>query len=260
MRWFERHIKIDSESSEADCLEKSCKSTLYDDITAKPKGQSSKTPQGESSTMKEALLSNTENTFLPTPLIEKTILIIEKHDEQWMRKQWEIKRRYLTTQVFPSHFDQYRYVYEQILIDTTSVEFTYTLVELHRTIALFDLVWLSSEISCLFLLGGYILILPDNSVLKPENKNSVIGIILMLFLKHFIIRIQLTIILDFSKSTKIEWQVPYSHNPGNREITMSKTWVVFVINFGIPWIWKWDFQCDYLQTNIPRLKRVLYAK
>lgn len=83
--------------------------------------------------MKEALLPNPENTFNPTPLIEETILIIEKHDEQWLRDPWEIKRRYFTTLAFLPHFDQYYYVYEQILIDTASIEFTHTLMESLQT-------------------------------------------------------------------------------------------------------------------------------
>lgn len=40
---------------------------------------------------------------------------------------------------------------------------------------------------------------------------------------------------------------------------MSKLFVHFIIRFSIPWIWKWDFRCDY-QNKIPRLKRIFFTK
>ncbi|KAL7205808.1 hypothetical protein ACSBR2_018679 [Camellia fascicularis] len=38
---------------------------------------------------------------------------------------------------------------------------------------------------------------------------------------------------------------------------MSKSTVHFVIRFGIPWIWKWDFQCVF-QNKVPCLKRACW--
>lgn len=42
------------------------------------------------------------------------------------------------------------------------------------------------------------------------------------------------ILLEAIKPKFSEWQIAYSHTPGNKEITMSKSWVIFVIKFGIP--------------------------
>ncbi|CAL5349838.1 unnamed protein product [Camellia sinensis] len=41
--------------------------------------------------------------------------------------------------------------------------------------------------------------------------------------------------------------------------SMSKCLIHFTIRFGISWIWKWDFKCDF-QNKIPRLKRVFLYK
>ena len=89
--------------------------------------------KGESSqTAKDVLLAPLESN-LQNSIIEETILYINREDVQWMYDPWEIKRRYLTTQHAPPQFDQYRYIFEQILIETASVEFKHTLVEPNRT-------------------------------------------------------------------------------------------------------------------------------
>lgn len=42
---------------------------------------------------------------------------------------WEIKDHYVYDQNFMPHFDQYRYIYEAMLRDTASVDFTHHYVE-----------------------------------------------------------------------------------------------------------------------------------
>ncbi|KAF5930240.1 hypothetical protein HYC85_031113 [Camellia sinensis] len=63
------------------------------------------------------ILLKAEDPYTPNSITEETVLWIEPADEQWMTDPWEIKRRYLTTQQSPPHFDQYRYIYEQITKD-----------------------------------------------------------------------------------------------------------------------------------------------
>lgn len=62
----------------------------------------------------------------PNSITEETVLCIELADEKWMSNPWAIKRRYLTTQQFLTHFDQYRYIYEQILTEIAAIEFRHT--------------------------------------------------------------------------------------------------------------------------------------
>ena len=71
--------------------------------------------------------------------------------------------------------------------------------------------------------------------------------------------IQIDAFPDDVRAAFKEWQVADSHLPGYKDISMSKSTVHFIIRFGIPWIWKWDFQCDF-QNKIPRLKRVFFYK
>ena len=49
-----------------------------------------------------------------------------------MTDSWEIKRRYLSTQQFPTNFDQYHYIYESILMKTASMEMKHTLHDPNR--------------------------------------------------------------------------------------------------------------------------------
>lgn len=51
----------------------------------------------------------------------------------------------------------------------------------------------------------------------------------------------------------------YAYLNKNRDLSISKSIVHFIIRFGIPWIWKWDFACDY-QNKVPRLKRIFFVK
>ena len=88
--------------------------------------------KGEASqTAKDVLLAP------PVPYVqnfihEETVLYIENSEVQWMQDPCEIKRRYLTTQHALPRFDHYRYMYEQILTDTGSMDFKHTLAEPHR--------------------------------------------------------------------------------------------------------------------------------
>ena len=89
------------------------------------------TTDASSSTAKDALL--TPEQYTPNSIIEEIILYIEQEDEKWMTDPWEIKRRYLSTQQFPTHFDQYRYIYESVLIETASMKMKHTLHDPNRT-------------------------------------------------------------------------------------------------------------------------------
>ena len=92
------------------------------------------TTEASSSTAKDVLL--TPEQYTPNSITEETILYIEQEDEKLMTDPWEIKRRYLSTQQFPTHFDQYRYICEYILIETTSMEMKHTLHDPNRTTSL----------------------------------------------------------------------------------------------------------------------------
>ena len=81
--------------------------------------------QTSNPTARDVLL-RPEDPNTPNSLSDETVLWIEPSDEQWMTDPWEIKRRYLTTQQSPPHFDQYRYIYEQILVETGAAEIKHT--------------------------------------------------------------------------------------------------------------------------------------
>ena len=81
----------------------------------------------ESSQRAKDVLLTPPEPYLQNIVIEETVLYINTEDEQWMTDPWEIKRRYLTTQHSPLYFDLYRYIFEQILVETASVEFKHTL-------------------------------------------------------------------------------------------------------------------------------------
>ena len=73
------------------------------------------------------ILLQPEDPYTPNSITGETVLWIDSADEQWMQDPWELKKRYLTTQQSPPHFDQYRYIYEQILTETGACEFKHHL-------------------------------------------------------------------------------------------------------------------------------------
>ncbi|KAL7204861.1 hypothetical protein ACSBR2_017886 [Camellia fascicularis] len=79
--------------------------------------------------VKDALLTDESKSYQNNLNHEETILYLDNVDTKWMVDPWEIKDRYIHNQNFIPHFDQYRYIYEAMLKDTTSVDFTHHYVE-----------------------------------------------------------------------------------------------------------------------------------
>ncbi|CAL5361504.1 unnamed protein product [Camellia sinensis] len=95
-------------------------------------GHSSNPGESSSKSAKDVLLTP-ETAYIQNTIREETVLYIDSSDVQWMVDSWEIKRRYLATQNAPPRFDQYRYVYEQILTELASVQFQHHLADPNRT-------------------------------------------------------------------------------------------------------------------------------
>lgn len=242
------------------------------------------------------ILLKTEEPYTPNSITEETVLYIESSDEQWMTDPWEIKRRYLTTQQSPPHFDQYRYIYEQILTETGAAEFKHTLHDANKTtspiqfskIVIRNIMPISTwgihphttrdidlrnkqtkysywdyvdAFTQVFYYQNpvknhswFIRICPD--VLKNDVPNW-----FLVWWDTF--GLSLDILPDSIRTAYNEWHVAYSRAYAylnkNRDLSISKSIVHFTIRFGIPWIWKWDFACDY-QNKVPRLKRIFFVK
>ena len=251
--------------------------------------------QTSNPTARDVLL-RPEDPYTPNSLSDETVLWIEPSDEQWMTDPWEIKRRYLTTQQSPPHFDQYRYIYEQILVETGAVEIKHTLHDANKTaspiqfskmvirnimpIATWgihphttrdiDLRNKQTKYSYWDYIDAFTQVFYYQNPIKNHSwfiritsdvlKTDVPSWFLVWWDKF---GLSLDILPESVRTEFDEWHVAYSRAYSylnkNRELSIRKAIVHFSIRFSIPWIWKWDFACDY-QNKIPRLKRIYFIK
>lgn len=208
----------------------------------------------------------------------------------------EIKKRYLTTQQSPPHFDQYRYIYEQILTETGACEFKHHLHDPNKTTSLisFSKIFICT-IMPITTWGIHPHTLRDLDLRNKQTKYTYwdyVDAFTQVFyyqnpIKNhsWFIRVCPDVFKNdvpnwffvwwdkFGLSMDIlpepirlafnEWNCAYSRAYSylnkNRDLSISKSLVHFTIRFNIPWIWKWEFACDY-QNKIPRLKRIFFVK
>ncbi|XP_028096083.1 uncharacterized protein LOC114296004 isoform X1 [Camellia sinensis] len=242
--------------------------------------------KGESSqTVKDVLL--TPETYFQNSITEETVLYIDTADIQWVSDPWEVKKRYLATQNSPPHLDTYRYVYEQILTELASVQFQHHYADSNRTASPINYskatiqsimpiqAWgihphVTRSLDIRYSYWDYITAFTQTFYyMNPPRSHSWFFRVLPDVLKNdlpswFLIwwdtfGLQLDAFPEYVRLAFNEWQAIFSILPVNKNISMSKCLIHFVIRFSIPWIWKWDLQCDF-QNKVPRLKRVFFYK
>lgn len=243
--------------------------------------------KGDSSqkkTMKDILTS--ETPWLPNKRYLQTVLVLDSQDEQWMPDPWEVKSRYFQTQQYAAPDGRHRYIYEAMLTETSSVEFSHTKQfpnskdsPLTYSKAIFKRLYkpsdwgLNPNVSRKMSFGhnynywDYISAWTYSFFYQnPKHKHTwFFKICPQSFKIDFpnwaipwwaIFGPDLDILPEAVRQLFLPWQQFHPQLRGQDHIPVGKSTLLFFTEFGIPWIWRWDFQCTYNSDHLPLLQRI----
>ncbi|XP_059643537.1 uncharacterized protein LOC132285374 [Cornus florida] len=261
---------------------------VADLLSTPPKGNNSSQQKQQKPTMKEVL--EQETPWIPNQRYIQTELVLDSQDEQWMPDPWEVKSRYFQTQQYAAPDGRHRYIYEAILTETSSVEInhtkqfsnskdsplTYSKAIFKRLIRPSD--WglnpnLPRKISYghSYNYWDYISAWTYSFFYEnPKHKHSWFLKICPQSVKAdfpnwviswwAIFGPDLDILPESIQQLYLPWQQFHPQLRGNDNIPIGKSTILFFTEFGIPWIWKWDFQCGYTTDKLPVLQRIFYYR
>lgn len=223
---------------------------------------------------------------------EEEICLLENEDKQWMEDPWYLKQRYLDHYMAPIPTGKDRIYYENILRLTESCEIEhfkannslqiiYSKIYIKKVITIKE--WgISTHSNREFARGSNMIqfnywdyINAFNKAFWYENEKRKhswwIKFNPEIFAKkrfpNWIFRwwqnhgATMEILPDPYKGLFTEWvnNTPYI-SAYSKEYIAETAMLFFFMQFGIPWIWKWNLSAGLNQSNIPCLKRKFYSK